>query len=82
MSGSVLAELAGALASGRVRVVDLTNTLSPDFPVIVLPPEFGQCAPFRVEKVSEYFRRQGVETMPGSFVADLWARYMHGQLNV
>ncbi|MEX0283954.1 MAG: cyclase family protein [Paracoccaceae bacterium] len=54
MSRSVLTELAGALASGRVRVVDLTNTLSPDFPVIVLPPEFGQCAPFRVEKVSEY----------------------------
>ena len=35
-----------------------------------------------VEKVSDYFRRQGVETMPGSFTADLWSRYMHGQLNV
>ena len=51
---SPLAQLATALASGKVRVVDLTNTLSPDFPVIVLPPEFGQCAPFRMEELSRY----------------------------
>jgi kynurenine formamidase len=54
---SVLAALAGALASGRVRVVDLTHTLDPDFPVIVLPPEFGQCARFRIEEVSAYDHR-------------------------
>ncbi|WP_166418698.1 cyclase family protein [Cochlodiniinecator piscidefendens] len=54
MSNSLLSDLAGALVSGRVQMVDLTNTLSPDFPVIVLPPEFGQCAPFRMEKVSRY----------------------------
>jgi len=51
---SVLQELAGALGSGQVRVVDLTHTLDPDFPVIVLPPEFGQCARFRMEEVSAY----------------------------
>ena len=55
---TVLAELAARLASGRVEVVDLTNTLSPDFPVIILPPEFGQCAPFRTEEVST-LRRLG-----------------------
>ncbi len=37
-----------------VEVVDLTHTLDPDFPVIVLPPEFGQCARFRMEEVSAY----------------------------
>ncbi|MFC6762222.1 hypothetical protein ACFQFQ_26220 [Sulfitobacter porphyrae] len=54
MSKTVLADLAEALASGQVRVIDLTNTLSPDSPVIVLLTEFGQCAPFRMEKLSRY----------------------------
>ena len=41
MDSNGLMQFAGAVASGAVRVVDLTFTLSPDFPVIVLPPEFG-----------------------------------------
>lgn len=52
-----LAALATALARGAVRVVDLTHTLDPDFPVIILPPEFGQCARFRMEEVSAYDHR-------------------------
>ena len=51
---AILTQLATALADGAVRCVDLTNTLSPDFPVIVLPVEFGQCAPFRMEELSRY----------------------------
>jgi kynurenine formamidase len=51
---SVLADLAGALAGGSVRVIDLSHTLSPHFPQIVLPPEFDQCAPFRMEEISRY----------------------------
>lgn len=54
MTASVLHDLALALSSGAIRVVDLTHSLSPDFPVIVLPPEFGQCAPFRLETLSRY----------------------------
>lgn len=54
---SVLEHLSNALASGRVRVVDLTHTLDPDFPVIVLPAEFGQCARFRMDEVSAYDHR-------------------------
>jgi kynurenine formamidase len=54
---SALAGLVTALATGRVRVVDLTQTLSPDFPQIVLPPEMGQCWPFRVEEISRYDER-------------------------
>lgn len=50
----LLPALAAALASGEVRVIDLTHTLDPDFPVIVLPPEFGQCARFRMEEISAY----------------------------
>ena len=52
-----LADLAAGLSSGAVRVVDLTHALTPDFPVIVLPPEFGQCRPFRIEEVSRYDHR-------------------------
>lgn len=53
----VLADLAGAMATGSVEVVDLTHTLDPDFPVIILPPEFGQCARFRMEEISAYDHR-------------------------
>jgi kynurenine formamidase len=48
---------AQALAEGSVRIVDLTRTLSPEFPTLVLPPELGQCAPFRIEEVSRYDSR-------------------------
>jgi kynurenine formamidase len=54
MQNNNLLELAGAVSSGAVRVVDLTFTLSPDFPVIVLPPEFGQAAPVRIQEISRY----------------------------
>ena len=51
---SLLAELSTALAGGSVRVIDLSQTLSPRFPQIVLPPEFDQCAPFRISEISRY----------------------------
>ena len=51
---SSLAAFAADLATGKLRIVDLTQTLSPDFPTIVLPPQFGQCAPFRMEVISRY----------------------------
>ena len=47
-------ELAAQLASGNIKVVDLTETLSPEFPHISLPPEMGQAWPFRIEEVSRY----------------------------
>lgn len=51
---SVLADLAQALRSGSVRVVDLTTPLSPDTPILELPPEFGQTQRFTVEEISRY----------------------------
>jgi kynurenine formamidase len=54
---TILAGLVAALASTRIRVVDLTHTLTPEFPQIALPPEMGQCWPFRIEEVSRYDER-------------------------
>ena len=54
---STLHSLATDIALGNVKIVDLTHTLDPDFPVIILPPEFGQCARFRMEEISAYDHR-------------------------
>jgi kynurenine formamidase len=51
---NTLASLVSDLLDGRIRVIDLTQTLTPEFPQIVLPPEMGQCLPFRIEEVSRY----------------------------
>src|SRR5262245_35125855 len=52
-----LLAFANATASGEVRVIDLTQTLAQQFPIITLPPELGQCAPFRIEEISRYDER-------------------------
>jgi kynurenine formamidase len=54
---SVLASFIQAYCAGTIRVVDLTQTLSPEFPHIALPPELGQAWPFRIEEVSRYDER-------------------------
>ena len=54
---STLMDFASNIATGQTKVVDLTHTLDPDFPVIILPPEFGQCARFRMEEISCYDHR-------------------------
>jgi kynurenine formamidase len=51
---SLLATLADGLASGSVEVVDLTAPLSAETPVIQLPPQFAQTAPFELEELSRY----------------------------
>lgn len=53
-SAATLSSLAVQIADGSVQLVDLTHTLSPDFPTIVMPPELGQSAPFRMEQISSY----------------------------
>ncbi|MDQ6438063.1 cyclase family protein [Mesorhizobium sp. LHD-90] len=53
-SAGLLAALAASIADAGVKVIDLTHTLSPDFPTIVMPPELGQSAPFRMEQISRY----------------------------
>lgn len=51
---SPLTLMTAALASGKVRVVDLTQTLDPGGPTIVMPPELGQSWPVRIEPISRY----------------------------
>jgi kynurenine formamidase len=57
MAQQILSSMLSAIADGKLRVVDLTQTLSPEFPTLELPSEFGQCAPLRIETVSEYDER-------------------------
>lgn len=57
MAKSLLAELVQALSTQQLTVVDLTQTLSPEFPTISLPPEMGQCWPFRLEEIARYDER-------------------------
>jgi len=57
VAADALQSLVAALSAGRIRVIDLTQTLSPEFPTLELPAQFGQCVPLRVEKVSEYDER-------------------------
>jgi kynurenine formamidase len=57
MSQNAIAAVVKELADRRIRVVDLTQTLSPDFPAIELPPQFGQCAPYVSTEVSRYDER-------------------------
>lgn len=54
---SDLLGFAQRIAQGSIKVIDLTATLSQEFPTIVLPPEFGQAAPFRIEEISRYDER-------------------------
>jgi kynurenine formamidase len=51
---SSLAQLTADLKSSAVRIVDLTHTLSPEFPALQLPPEFGQVWAFKRETISQY----------------------------
>jgi hypothetical protein len=50
----LLAAVAAALTSGPVRMVDLTQTLTPDFQQIEVPPERGPCWLFRIQEASRY----------------------------
>ena len=56
-STSVLAQLAGAIVSGRIRVIDLSVPLEPATPTIRLPAEFACSKPFALEEISRYDAR-------------------------
>ena len=51
---TVLADLVTALGSGAVEVVDLSAPLSHATPLLQLPDQFGQTAPFQLEEISRY----------------------------
>jgi len=50
----LLTQFAQALAAGTIRVIDLSQPLDADTPIIQLPPDFGKSWPFRLEEISRY----------------------------
>src|SRR5215831_6636940 len=53
----VLAQLLEELASCRLRVVDLTQPLSPQTPLLPLPPQFNNTPAFKIWELSHYDER-------------------------
>jgi len=53
----ILARFAQALATGTIRVIDLSQALDATTATIQLPPEFGKTWPFRLEEISNYDSR-------------------------
>src|SRR3954462_9562025 len=51
---SILQQLVAELDAGRVRVVDLTQPLGPDTPVIGLPPIFASSPGVTIDVISRY----------------------------
>src|SRR5215471_1151278 len=53
----VLAGLIAQLRSGSLRVVDLTQPLSPETPLLPLPPQWNNTPAFRIWELSHYDER-------------------------
>jgi kynurenine formamidase len=51
---ATLSQFAQDIATGALRIVDLTQTLSSEFPALQLPPQFGQVWAFKQERISQY----------------------------
>ena len=51
---SVLTQLVAELNAGTLRIVDLTQPLGPDTPVIGLPPQFGSSPGVTMEVISRF----------------------------
>jgi kynurenine formamidase len=51
---NMLEQVAESLRSRKLRTIDLTQTLSEDFPSLRLPDQFGQTQGFTIERISRY----------------------------
>jgi kynurenine formamidase len=51
---TVIDSLLTALGSGEVTIIDLTAPLSPETPILQLPPPFANTIPLSLEKVSDF----------------------------
>jgi kynurenine formamidase len=54
---SILAKLLEELNANRLRVVDLTQPLSPQTPLLPLPPQFNNTPAFKIRELSRYDER-------------------------
>ncbi|HKU25068.1 MAG TPA: cyclase family protein [Candidatus Sulfotelmatobacter sp.] len=50
----LLAQLLAEISTGRLRVVDLTQPLSPETPLLPLPPQFNNTPAFKIWELSHY----------------------------
>jgi kynurenine formamidase len=50
----ILTEFIAELAAGRLRAVDLTQPLSPDTPLLPLPPQWNNTPAFKIWELSRY----------------------------
>ena len=51
---TILQQLVAELDAGRLRIVDLTQPLGPDTPVIGLPPMFAPSPGVTIDVISKY----------------------------
>ncbi|GLY15168.1 cyclase family protein [Kineosporia rhizophila] len=51
---TAIAGLLAALSSGEVEIIDVTAPLSPQTPILQLPPPFANTIPLSLEKVSDF----------------------------
>src|SRR6202167_2468342 len=49
-----LASLAAQIIDGGIEVIDLTSPLHANTPILQLPPQWGQTAPFQLDEISRY----------------------------
>jgi kynurenine formamidase len=57
MSADVLAQFVAELAAGRLRVIDLTQPLDSDTPIIPLPAQWNNTPLFKLRELSRYDHR-------------------------
>src|SRR5580704_3643528 len=50
----ILSQLISELAAGRLRIVDLTQPLSADTPLLPLPAQWNNTPPFNLKELSSY----------------------------
>lgn len=50
----ILSQLISELAAGRLRIVDLTQPLSAETPLLPLPPQWNNTPPFNLKELSRY----------------------------
>ncbi|HLW99652.1 MAG TPA: cyclase family protein [Candidatus Acidoferrales bacterium] len=54
---NILGQLLSELAAGRLRVVDLTQSLSGETPILPLPAQWNNTPPFQLRELSRYDER-------------------------
>ena len=50
----ILEEFINNIRSSKLEVVDLTQPLNEQTPILTLPKEFGQTIPFKKKEISKY----------------------------